>query len=126
MAVVRTATQNIYGRRLWGRSAPVFGLRMHQEGFQNLDGGPGAGPGQRPCTHRDSHLKKTLRITRRVESCFSDGTAQFEDWDTAKAKIESRAPRRSERPSKQSSLSAKRRCRKTSRQRRRCRPTTRD
>ena len=38
MAVVRTATQNIYGRRLWGRSAPVFGLRMHQGGFQNLDG----------------------------------------------------------------------------------------
>jgi len=38
MAVVRTATQNIYGRGLWGRSAPVFGLRMHQGGFQNLDG----------------------------------------------------------------------------------------
>ncbi len=34
----RTATQNIYGSRLRCRSAPVFGLRMHQGGFQNLDG----------------------------------------------------------------------------------------
>src|SRR5947209_16230379 len=38
LAVVRRPTKNIYGSRLRGRSAPVFGLRMHQGGFQNLDG----------------------------------------------------------------------------------------
>src|SRR5437899_318565 len=38
MAVVRTANPNICRRRLWGRSDAVFGFRMDQGSFQNLDG----------------------------------------------------------------------------------------
>src|SRR5436309_15945375 len=58
MAVVRTATQNIYGRRLWGRSAPRVWVTDAPGRLPEPRRRPGAGPGQRPCTHRDSHLNR--------------------------------------------------------------------